>query len=201
MTMNLNRRELIVTGLALGVSLMAAGCETVVETQRLPDITFAHLPTFRFDVANIAVDSRFHAPLTAPHMEERLPTSPEKALRQWANDRLKAVGTKGTLKLVIEDASATETALARDTSLKGQFTKQQSQRYDLGAKATLLVIDTGGVERGTATAQASRTITVREDVSLNERERIMFDLVDRLLADFNTQMEANIRQHLAPWLR
>jgi len=61
--------------------------------------------------------------------------------------------------------------------------------------------DANGIERGTATAAASRSITVREDISLNEREKTWFRIVDRLLADFNSEMEANLRQHLAPWLR
>ena len=201
MTPYINRRTLIAAGLALGLTALTAGCETPAETQRLPDITFAHLPAFNFAVSQIAVEQRFNAPASQSHVEARLPTSPGKALRQWAKDRLKAVGGPGTLKLIIENASATETELPRDESIKGKFTKQQAQRYDMAVKATLSLVDTGGTERGTALAQASRTITVREDASLNERERILFDLVDRMLADFNTEMETSIRQHLAPWLR
>lgn len=201
MTASMNRRDAILAGLALGASVLMAGCETPVEMQRLPDITFAHLPAFRFDVAEIQVISRFSPPGAAPHIEQRLPVPPEKAMRQWASDRLKAVGGAGTLRFVIEDASATETALALDTSLKGQFTKQQAQRYDLAVRALLVLVDAGGTERGTATALASRSITVREDVSLNERERTLFNVVDRLLADFNSEMETNIGRHLGRWLR
>jgi len=196
-----NRRFVLLSGLALGATLLTQGCETPVATQRLPDITFAHLPAFKFDVANIEVVSRFKAPLKEPHIEHQLPTSPETALSQWAKDRLRAVGNSGTLRLTIEDASATETDLSRDTSFKGSFTKQQSQRYDAAVHAVLTLNDAGGRERGTATAMATRSITVREDINLNDRERTQFDLVDHLLADFNGQMEANIRQHLAPWLR
>ncbi|MEK9752998.1 MAG: hypothetical protein VW338_07275 [Rhodospirillaceae bacterium] len=201
MTSTIDRRTVIAAGLALGLSALTAGCETQVEIQRLPDITFAHLPPFRLDVAQIAVESRFTAPVAAPHIETRLPTSPGKALRQWTKDRLKAVGGTGALKLIIQDASATRTELPRDDSLKGKFTKQQAERYDMAVKASLVLSDGSGAERATALAQASRSISVREDVSLNDRERIQFDLVDRLLADFNTEMETSIRQHLAAWLR
>jgi hypothetical protein len=201
MTTNIARRNILIAGFALGLSVLATGCETPVETQRLPDITFAHLPAFRFDVAQIAVDSRVVAPATANHIEGRMSTSPEKALRQWAKDRLKAVGGTGALRVIIQDATATRTELPRDESFKGKFTKQQAERYDMSVKAVLSLVDAGGAERGTALAQASRSITVREDVSLNDREKIVFDQVDQLLADFNTEIEASIRQHLAPWLR
>ena len=197
----LNRRFVLLSGLALGASLLVQGCETPVETQRLPDITFAHLPVFNIAVAKIEVVSNFKAPVKEPHIEHRLPTSPETALRQWAKDRLKPAGDSGTLRVLIEDASATVTDLSRDTSFKGSFTKQQSQRYDAKVHAVLSLIDGGGHERGTATAMATRSITVREDINLNDRERTQFELVDKLLADFNGQMDANIRQHLAPWLR
>lgn len=196
-----NRRQFLLSAAVLGTALLAGACETPVQTQRLPEITFAHLPVFRVDVAKVEVVNRFTAPLKAPHVEHQLPTAPATALTQWAKDRLQAVGSAGTLRFTIENASATETGLGRDESLKGKFTKQQAQRYDVAARATLTLSDGAGRERGTATAAASHAITVREDISLNDRERTQFDLVDKLLADFNTEMSASIHQHLGSWLR
>jgi hypothetical protein len=204
MTSKIKRRQAIrplLSALVLGSVFLVGACETPVASQRLPDITFAHMPVFRIDVASVDVDNRFTPPLKAPHIEHRLSTTPAQALAQWAKDRIKPVGQSGKLRLLIEDASAVEATIGRDKSLKGHFTKQQSHRYDFAVRATLLLTDASGIERGTATATASRSITVREDISLNEREKTWFQVVDRLLADFNSEMEANLRQHLASWLR
>jgi len=186
--------------LALAAGLLAA-CETAPPTQRLPEMTFAHLSAFQVDAARVQVENRFKDPLKAPHVEHLLPTAPAVALEQWAKDRVKAVGLNGTARLIIEDARVTETALARDTSLKGKFTKQQSHRYDMAVRATLELRDAGGTLLAAAGANASRSITAREDISLNDREKLWFDTVGLLMKDFDREMDANIRKYLARWLR
>ena len=184
--------------LALGLALLA-GCETQVPAQRLPDLTFAHLPPLNLAVQRIETTSRFVPTLRAPNVEHTFPVPPARALETWANQRLKAAGGGAQARFTILDAAVTETKLARDTSMRGTFTKQQSERYDARVEVTVEIQD--GTRRGTATAIGSRWTTVGEDVSLNERERIKFNLIEGLMKDFDAELEKNIRQHLASWLR
>ena len=185
----------------LSAALLTGACEMPMKSQNLPKITFAHLQPFKVDVASVEVVNRFTPSMKAPHIEHQLPISPAAALAQWGKDRLKAVGKTGKLRLLIEDARATETVLGKDKSLKGHFTKQQSHRYDLALRATVYLTDAGGIERGAASASATRSATVREDISLDERERTWFDLVDRLMKEFNRQMDVNLERYLSGWLR
>ncbi len=62
-------------------------------------------------------------------------------------------------------------------------------------------VDANGVVKGSASAKSSRSTTVREDASLNDREKIKFELVEKLMADFNLEMEKNIRRYAANWIR
>ena len=130
-----------------------------------------------------------------------MPVTPSKALEKWVKDRFQAVGQSGSLRLIIEDARATETALTLDKSLKGRLTKQQSQRYDMAVLATLHMRDGTGRAIGTASAHAKRSITAREDTSLNDREKLWFDTVNLLMIDFNTVMELQVQSYLSRWLR
>jgi len=180
---------------------MLGACETPLDTQRLPEITFAHMQRFNVDVAKVEVIHASQSMLKAPHVEHLLPTSPARALERWAQDRFKAVGRSGTLRLVVDEASALETPLARDKSLKGNFTKQQSHRYDMAIRARLELMDGPGRKLATAGANASRSVTVREDITLNEREKTWFDTVDLLTKDFDREIDANIRRYLADWIR
>jgi len=195
------RRRILAMAVTACAVLAVAGCETPVNVQNLPDITFAHLAPIAMNVASVQVENRFSPPLALPHVEHRVPVAPAKALTQWAKDRIKPVGASGIAKLIIEDASVTETKLKRDDSLKGTFTKQQSHRYDLAVRASLVIIDAAGAERGVSEARSSRSITVREDLSLNDWEKTLFETTDHLLTDFNTEMESNVRRHLANWIR
>ena len=193
--------RIVFSALTLSLLFLTLACETPVATQKLPKITFVHLQPFSIDVASIEIVNQFNSTLKSPHIEHRLPTSPATALVQWVKDRLKATGKVGKLRVFIEDASATETRLDLDNSLKGQFTKQQSHLYKFSLRATILLTNASGIHLGSAKATATRSTTIREDISLNERQRVWFDLVDRLINDFNRQMEANLNQHLGGWLR
>jgi len=181
--------------------VMLGACGTSTPTQRLPEMTFAHLQTISVDVAAFEVINQFNPPLAAPHIEHLMPTSPAVALQQWLKDRFKGVGKTGTLRLIIEDARATETTLTKNESLKGKFTKQQSQRYDMTVKATMELRGIAGDLLASTTAQAEQSITAREDISLNDREKLWFDTVSQLMASFNQAMEANIRTYMGRWLR
>ncbi len=189
----------IVALLSLGLVLSLGGCETPVQRQKLPELTFAHLSSLKLNVARIEVVSQYRSPLKAPNVEHLFPTPPLKAMKQWAKDRLRAVGRSGSVKLIITKAAAIETALPVQTGLKATFTKQQTQRYDLTVEARLEVSSPNG--HGTTTAHATRFSTVREDASIDAREKIWFDLTEALVHDFDKAMEKNIRQHLRGWLR
>ena len=55
--------------------------------------------------------------------------------------------------------------------------------------------------RGHATADARRSRTLPEGISLNERERLYDQVVAALLQDFNASQEQAIRQYLHIYLR
>lgn len=196
----MNRYLKLTTPLLLAGTLLGA-CAAPAPTQRLPDMTFAHLKSFNIDVAKIEIENRFSAPAAAPHVEHLIPTSPAAALEQWVKDRFRPVGNAGTLRLIIEDAKATETALALDKSLKGRLTKQQSRRYETSVRATLELRNATGIALGSASASAERSITAREDISINDREKLWYETVNNLMDDYNATMESNVQRFLKRWLR
>jgi len=112
-------------------------------------------------------------------------------------DRLKAAGSQGSARFTIIDASITETKLKMDSGITGALTKQQAFRYDATVEGSVEVMDSRGFRKGFASARARRSRTVREDATLNERDRIWFALVEDLMQDFNAEIEKNIRQHLS----
>ncbi len=186
-------------GAALALVALLAGCETQVPAQALPDITFAHLAPLQLAVQRIEINTRFQSSLRAPNVEHTFPVPPARALERWAQQRLKATGGGAPARFTILDATVTETKLSRDTSMRGYFTKQQSERYDARVEAIIEIQD--GPARGSANAIASRWTTIAEDASLNERERLKFDLIESLMKDFDAEVEKNVRRHLANWVR
>jgi uncharacterized protein YcfL len=182
--------------------VLLAGCGSPPESQSLPDVTFTHLPMYNIDVAKIDVQTTYAVPSgAAGHVETLLPLVPAVVLERWARDRLRPVGGLGVLRVIIEDARVTETELPMDSSLGEMLTNQQRYRYDMNVRVRLRLMDGNGQERATTFAQANRSITMSEDVSLNERDQIWFDTVAALVRDFDQNMNASILKYLSVWLR
>lgn len=190
----------VFAGVAAMATLLAA-CETMPSRHELPQITFAHLAPIALDVSKVEVISNYVPPMKAPNVEHQFPIQPEAALKRWAADRLKPDGHGDTARFVITNASVVEQDLPMSKGLSGVFKKEQAQRYDGTAEATLEIVDARGVRKGFAAARAFYSRTVREDASMNDRERAWFEIVEALMLVFNGEMEKNMRQYLAGSVR
>jgi len=114
---------------------------------------------------------------------------------------LRATGGVGRAVFVIKDGKATETALPKSTGLQGAFTKELTTRYDANIEIDLEIRGERNYRDAVVSSRAQRSQTVREDASPNERQRIMHELVEKLMADLNASLDAGIRQNLPKYLR
>ncbi|MGB8275491.1 MAG: hypothetical protein WCF16_09525 [Alphaproteobacteria bacterium] len=177
---------------ALILLLVAGSCAQPPPRQKFADLTWSHVTPFKLNVARIEVVSEFKPTFKPPHVEHLFPIPPEKAVRQWIEDRLLAAGPSGVAKVIIKDASVTEAELPKVEDLKGYFTTEQGQRYDIVVDVVIEVYGDRGFKQAFATARSERSQTVPEDITLNDRERTWYDLTESAMRDFNAEMEKNI---------
>jgi hypothetical protein len=180
------------------LSAMLVACKTPPQRQSFPDITFQHLQPIRLDVAQVQIVDAYQAD-PANDIDSQFPEAPAKVARQWAEDRLLAVGQQGQAIYTITLAKATQTPLQRSQGMSAMTNKDQSDRYDLAITVNLEV--RSGGKSGAVTAQAARSQTVREDVTLNEREAVLFKLLDVTMKDINAQMEKLVPQYIGEFVR
>lgn len=180
----------------LPITAMALAACQPPDKPRYADITFDHLPPIRLDVAEIVVKSAYQEPLEAPHVGEQFPVSPSKAARRWVDDRLQAVGQRGTATVTIVESSAVETELERTEGIKGVFTKDQAQSYEIAIEVLIEAMDPVGPRSATASARITRKTSVAEDFTLNEREGTWYKLTQDGMNAFNEVMERQIGKTL-----
>ncbi|WP_151114919.1 hypothetical protein [Hypericibacter adhaerens] len=184
---------------AAGLSL--AACDTPPHREPFPQLTYQHLAPIHLDVAKIVIVDAYQPPMTDPHVEQDFPTPPATAARQWAQDRLKAVGSDGVATFTITDGSAIDVPLPRTTGLTGVVTEDQSDRYDVTVTVRLEVENRMGNHRGAITATAKRSETAAEDMTLNEREKLWFEMTDALMKSLNAELEQRIGTGLKEFVR
>jgi hypothetical protein len=190
-------RRAVLAGLAAAAAGTLAGCNAPPQRYEFPELTYTHLPPIRLDVAVVDVVDSYRAPRVAPNVEHLFPTPPATAMARWARDRLVAAGSNGGALFTILRADVVEVPLTRTTGIKGVFTTDQTYRYDATLEIRLDAENTSGLRRGSITARATRSRTVAEDMTLNERERLWFDMTEALMRDIGAEIEKQIDAYLA----
>ena len=187
--------------LCFGLLVSLSACSAVnPPTPRLPEMTFANLQPLQLDVARVEVVSKYQPPTQAPHIEYDMPVAPENAIKRWVQDRLKPIGRTGVLRVTILDAQATENPLKMDTGVKSVFEKQQAARVDVAVEVRLEILDERQFPIAEAAAKAARSRTLPEGLKLNERDTILYELVEGTMLEFNTNIDPYIRTSFARWL-
>lgn len=185
---------------AVIAALTVSACEMAPPQQRLPQLTFAHLQPYRLDVGRVEVASEYQAPLRDPNVEHIMPVSPEAAVKRWVQDRLQPVGTTGAVRVLIRDAHVVEVPLQTDKGFTGLFKQQQAERYDAVLDLLVQVLDERNLPRAEIVARTQRSRTVPEGTTLNDRDRVWFDMVEEMMGDLNTQFEGLIPQYFGQYL-
>jgi len=177
----------------------AAACTLDDPGNRFADITYEHRPDIGLDVGTIEIEQTYQGTGEPPHVEHRFPRRPGVVAQQWARDRVVARGDRLTFRYIVREASAIETELERTGGVTGFLTTEQSERYETHIVVEMQIID-GRQLLGSASAEARRSVTVPEDISLNERERVWYRLTEDTMNDLDKQLEETIRKAFFPYI-
>jgi hypothetical protein len=178
---------------AFALLLLAVGCETAPTRPTFQDIRFTAEPPLRLDVAEVDVERVFRPSMTEGRVETLFPVPPERAVENWVQDRLKATGTTRRARVRILDASVKEVQLPTTSGLRGMFTTDQAQRYDANVEVAIDLIGDNGFPERSITAKASRSRSVPEGITPNQRDQVWYDLTKALMADLDQELERQIR--------
>ncbi len=184
--------------ISLVVGVLAA-CTFDDPQNRFAEITFAHLPEIRLDVGDVRIEQAYLVPGKDPNVEHRFPVTPMDAAVRWAQDRLEAEGSRLVLRYIVREASVVETALETKSGVTGLLTTDQAERYDARIVVDLQILD-GRQVQATANAEARRSVTVPEGISLKERELVWYKLTEDAMNDLNSQLEETIRSAFFPYV-
>jgi len=196
------RRFLSLAAAALPAAALGA-CTNAPPPPQFPPISFAAAGRFNFDANRVEIAQDYQAPLSPPNVEHLFAQRPDAALRRWAGERLGVTGGgEHYVRFVILDARVTETELPKPTGLRANFTNDQAQRYDGRIEAAIEIRQLRGNFRdGYATAAAARTRTVAENISLNDRERVWYEMTAEMMKDIDAELDRQIRANMPRFLQ
>ncbi len=156
-------------------------------------------PKIAMDVKIISLADRSGAqPLTSPYKTNKFSPTIAEAVKQWAVDRLQANGKVGQAIIIVKNASLTVQSLPVKDGVEGWFTRDQSLKYTGRAEVTVEANGSGGF--AVADASATRSVTLPEDPTEQEKQDAYATLLNGLMKDLGENLEQGIREHMGRFL-
>ncbi len=190
--------------LIMTMMLVLAGCQNAPQGFTAAPFNFEvnRIAPIRVNVARIVVIEHYKPPMRAPFVEHEFPVLPANAVRKWVDTRLAASGTSGVLEVLIEDASVKEVPLVKTEGIKGLFTNDQDARYDAKLNVTFRVFTgTQAISNASGDVVLSRSRTISEKATVNERQAIYHQMLWEMMLDFERESNARFASYFAPYLK
>ncbi|MEZ5670306.1 MAG: hypothetical protein R3F55_23330 [Alphaproteobacteria bacterium] len=199
MALRLSRRGFVRLGAGAAAVTLAA-CRTPAPRSGVPDLTFVHLAPIPVQVARREFVDLYVPPAGMPTIESRAPIAPSEAVRRWAEQRIRPAGANGAAVVTVHDAMLAEIPLARTTGVTGALTVDQSEEYRIRIDVEIVASGLPNTTQVGARAFAERSRTVREDVTLQQREEVQYRLVEEAMIALNAELERQILANFGPYL-
>ncbi len=192
-------RPLRLLTVLIALSLTAA-CETQPPAPKLPEIGFADKTPFSLNVGQLEIVSEYKTPGRAPNVDQLMQISPEAAAVRWAKDRIKPMGRTGSVRVVIKDGSVVEVSLKTEKGFTGLFKDEPGTRYDGKLDVAIQILDERHLPVAEVVAHASHSRSLLEGITVNERDKALWDISNAMIHDIDDQMDGMIRSYFARWV-
>ncbi len=177
---------------------LLVGCSGTTTQKTDNKISFSNSQTYKFNAASVELIDEYKAPAKSPNVEHKMPISPSAAVKIWVDNKIKASGNDGTVKVVVKEASVKETKLEKKDGLTGFFTKEHDARYDAVLEASVQVFRGDSLfPKADANVKVERSRTTPEDITLSEKDIFFFNLTNDLINDLDREMSKQIGTYLS----
>ncbi len=195
-------RHLVAGSLLASLLLGLAACGSAPEPPpKFPDIRFTGEPPLRLTALNIEVVSSFQPSFKPPEVEYQFAIPPQRAIENWAHDHVIASGGGDLrVRVTIEDASVRAVPLYKKAGIEASLTTQPIARYDARVAAKIEILDDHGFALKTARAEARRSETADDDMSLNDRDQLWYEMTLHVVRDLGRELDHQIRANFSPYV-
>ena len=196
--MNTLRKALTLIALISMVQSCGFFRQEEAEPLRYNEPRFTSEQPIQLNVNRIEIVSEFTPSFRRPNVEHLLPISLEKTAKQWAKDRLDAVGYSSdkVAKFIIKDASVTE---EKEDSERAFY--KDSLIYKAKLNVVLEISDPKNISRAETQITAWRELKIPADTSIADKEKYWNNMVNKIFDEFNVNMEKQIHQYLNMYIR
>jgi hypothetical protein len=179
--------------IAVAIALVATPAVLLAQGTSL----FQDAAPVRIDANAMVVEMQKRPPKEYPHVGYRAPIPFEEAVNLWAKSHFELTGAgENTLRITVREADIVEKQLPVKKGIAGWFRKDQSAEYAANLDISVMLVDANGQQQGSAEAKTLHSTTVPEGTTEAEKQAIWMEMIKRVFANLDRELQPRIRQTL-----
>lgn len=160
------------------------------EGKPLPEMTFSHYLPMTLDLAKVDIKNKYNPGADPADVSGTFPTSPDVALRLYAQNKLRTKGRSGQLVFTIEEAKVLHSVQESDNKLSRWLKQNRTETYEMFISIKLDSIKNTG--KLTTVLNMQKSFTLPESVSLAERELLQMTFLEGVVKDIDKALTESI---------
>ena len=137
-----------------------------------------------------------------PFIDHVIETSPKKRVILWLEDNINHFGTENKLVINIQNASIARKGIDKEVKVNvaGIVKKKNEYLYELYFEVLFLLYDDSDQILATTKVEVLRSTTSSQFISINERNRILDNLILDSLRDLSNKSIELIKLHMSEYI-
>ena len=181
----------------LFVSFCIFSCQPIEKIER---IVFDNNQFSKFDILSnsIEITEIFEKKISNPYIGHTLEVDPSQRIIDWVNDNFKAIGNENIFTVTILDASLTQNEIENIEAKN--FDEKTNYKYELFYLIEFNLYDDSRNLVASTLVENSRSTTSGLFISIQEREKIIDDLVYQGLNDISNESKLLLIKYMGDFI-
>lgn len=162
-----------------------------------PDLTFENYPTQNLTASYITVERPYDPFRDKQDVAMQMAVPPHVALERYLHKRFKADGSNtDSLKITIEDGRTTLREIKQDNKYLSMADIGTQDEYTIRMRVKIQPFSAGKIPGAGIEHRFERTLVMKQNVSLAEREMLQVKFIEKMIADMDQKITASLRNPL-----
>lgn len=168
--------------------------------ERIDQVVFDNDQLSKFEVLSSVIEIKtiFEKKISEPYIGHTLVTDPSQRIVNWVNDNFKNIGNENKFQIIILDASLLKTEFNNKNAKN--FDEKVNYKYELFYLIEFNLFDDSNNLVASTLVETTRTTTSSIYISLQEKERIIDDLVYLSLVDMSLESYRLLRLYMGDYI-
>ena len=179
------------------ISFFILSCQPI---EKLETVVFDNNQFSKFDILSTSVEINevFEKKISSPFIGYTLEVDPSQRIINWVNNNFKAIGNENIFTVTILDASLTQIEIENNEAKN--FDEKTNYKYELFYLIEFNLYDDSRNLVASTLVENSRSTTSGLLISIQEREKIIDDLVYQGLNDISNESKLLLIKYMGDFI-